>query len=148
MNTPFRLSLVKTSTGWTLTRWESRVVTTFNADGYATKVTDRNGNVTSLTNLTSSPKVTGWSGPASARVNTVTNTGYEDQVTVGQDPANPLLQMTLAASNGLYSTVTDLGGATTDIAYTPEGRIASIDAPATGRVSFVYDGAGRLAGGV
>jgi RHS repeat-associated protein len=134
-----RSTLTKTASGWDLKQWDSNTVTSFNNDGAPTGLTDRNGNKTAITTSDGVPtQVTGWTGPAAARTASLSKTGDMNTVQVAD------MKMTLTASGGKIAEITAVNGSTTTIAYTAEGRVESIQAPATGKVSFTYDSTGRV----
>lgn len=135
-----RSTLVKTQSGWDLRQWDSNTITSFNNDGNPIGLTDRNGNKTSITPTSSGvpASVTGWRGPVTARTVKLEQAGAVNTVTVGGQ------KVTLTSENGRISSITALNGSTTKISYNTEGRVAAIEAPLTGKVSFSYDSLGRL----
>ncbi|BDZ48627.1 hypothetical protein GCM10025867_08680 [Frondihabitans sucicola] len=83
----FKQDLVKTgTTGYTLTDRTSRQVVTFNADGVATSVADRNGNSTTLNSYTAGVPATvvSTAGPTGARTAALSFNGSTLATTITQ----------------------------------------------------------------
>lgn len=139
----FKNTLVKTgSTGWTLSDHATRAVSTFTAAGVLTKITDRNGNATTLTSTT----ITATRGGAAARKATLgftgglltsmtqgSDTGGSRTVTYGYDTVNQRL-----------TSITDTGGAVTTLSWDGAGNLVSISDPSTTVVNFAYDSTRRV----
>lgn len=149
----FTADLAQIAGGWTLTDHASAQKQTFNAAGLLTSITDRNGNVTTITYnpyaATVPLTVTGNAGPVAARaVNVVRNGstgrisginqsgtgsvsravayGYDgagDLVTV-KDALNRTTTFTYAAHELI--TVTAPGGITTNFTYDAQARVTSV----------------------
>ena len=139
----FKNTLVKTgTTGWTLSDHATRAVSTFTAAGVLSKITDRNGNATTLT----STSVTATRGGANARKATLgftgglltsmtqaSDTGGSRTVTYGYDTANQQL-----------TSITDTGGAVTTFSWDGAGNLVSINDPSSTVVMFAYDSTRRV----
>jgi RHS repeat-associated protein len=147
----FKSSLVKTgTTGWTLSEHATRTVSTFNTAGTLTKVTDRNGQPTTLAYSPTTGKldsITATRGGTSARRATMTftgglltamtqasDTGGSRTVAYGYDTAAQRL-----------TSITDPAGGVTTLTWDPAtGDLASVQDPSTTVLSFGYDTAHRV----
>ena len=142
-----KADLVKTSTGYTLTSRTTAEVQTFDADGKAVSIADRNGNTTTLTYSGARPtKVVGIRGTAGAKT-----------VDLTYGSASGLLERMSQSSSGAarYAGFTtdpygentiefrDLAGKVTKFAYSGS-LLTRITSPTGSQVNFTYDGQGRV----
>lgn len=143
-----KADLVKTSTGYTMTWRESATVVTFNTDGQALSVADRNGNKTTYTYTNGVlSKVVGTRGVTAARTVTIattttaitltqTTTAGTRTVKFEKDSTNDLTAFVDAEGkrtefetwSGQVRKVTSPTGAVTDIAYDASDRVTAITA--------------------
>jgi len=118
----FTATLVKTSSGWTLTDHATGSVVAFNSSGKPTTITDRNGNTITVSYNSSGQQtnITSDAGPSSARVGA---TAY--------------------GSNGFISSYTQTGsdGTTHKVTYgyDSSGNLTSITDPDGNQYVFAYD---------
>ncbi|MFQ4150211.1 RHS repeat-associated core domain-containing protein [Arthrobacter sp. LAPM80] len=142
-----KADLVKTgTTGWTLTSRTSASVVTFDTDGKATKVTDRNNNPTTITWTSGRPRtVTSTRGVAGARV---ANLGYDSSsgllASISQTSGTSSRSVSFARDGSQnLAGFTDLAGKTTTFGYTAN-RVTTITSPAGGVTNLSYDSTGRV----
>lgn len=138
-NTPagVKADLVKVGTDYRLTFRESSVVATFNADGRALSIADRNGNVTALA-YGSNMTVTSTAGPAAARTATITTTATTTTVSQSSGGSSRSMVYTRDGSGNLTK-ITDLTGKDTVFGYGPANTLTSIMAPDGGVMTIAYD---------
>lgn len=123
----FKATLVKTSSGWRLTDHKSGQVIAFNSAGKPTTITDRNGNVITVSYNSSGQqaKITSDWGPSAIRAGT---TAY--------------------GGNGFISSFTQTGtdGTTHTVSYgyDSSGNLTSITDPDLNQYGFGYDSAHDL----
>lgn len=147
----FKNHLAKNGTsGWLLTDHATRAVSTFDVAGTLTKVTDRNGQATTLAYSPTTQKltsITSTRGGANARKATMvfsgglltsmtqaSDTGGSRTVSYGYDTANQRL-----------TSITDTGGGVSTLTWDPTtGDLASIKDPSTTVLSFTYDSSRRV----
>lgn len=139
----FNQDLVKTGTGYTLTDRTSRQVVTFDADGKATAVADRNGNSTAITyNSSAQPAtVVSTAGPTAARTATLTYNSSTLLFTVSQtgDQYNTRTVQYQKDSSSNLTSIIDAEGNTTSFGYS--GRDLTQITSTTGQVTNItYSG--------
>ncbi|WP_354570472.1 hypothetical protein [Glaciihabitans sp. UYNi722] len=135
-----------TVSGYTLTYSVSQSVETFDANGLAKTVTDRNGNVTTYGfdpygNPTS---VVSSAGPSAARTATVAYNGstYTETVTVTNGSLTRNVKYIKNSVSNLTSIV-DASGNSTSFTYT-SGNLTQVISVTGAETDFSYDGSGRV----
>ncbi|MDQ5986427.1 MAG: hypothetical protein CSYNP_02151 [Syntrophus sp. SKADARSKE-3] len=129
--------ITKNANGNYVRTLQNGIIQNFNASGFLTSVTDRNGNSTILTyNGSNLSAITDPSG----RITTVTSTG--DLITALTDAAGRTY--TLGYMNGFLTSVTDPLGNAWQYTYDANGRMLTKTYPAGRAVTYTYDVAGRL----
>ncbi|RPE77904.1 RHS repeat-associated protein [Frondihabitans sp. PhB161] len=141
----FKQDLVKGTgtTGYTLTDRTSRQVVTFNTDGVATSVADRNGNKTTLNDYAAGVPATvvstaGPSGSRTAALNFNPST-LATTITQTADQYNTRTVKYQKDSSGNLTGFTDAAGNTTTFAYSGHD-LTSITGPTGAVTSFTYSG--------
>ena len=123
----FKAKLVKTSSGWNLTAHDSGQVIAFNSSGKQTTVTDRNGNVTTVS---------------------YNSSGQQTKITSDWGPAAIRVGATAYGSNGFISSFTQTGTDSTthtvSYGYDSAGNLTSITDPDLNQYVFGYDSAHDL----
>jgi len=123
----FKALLVKTSSGWNLTAHNSGQVIAFNSSGKPTKITDRNGNVTTVS---------------------YNSSGQQTKITSDWGPSAIRVGATAYGSNGFISSYTQTGtDATTHqvgYGYDSAGNLTSITDPDGNQYIFGYDSSHNL----
>jgi RHS repeat-associated protein len=123
----FKATLVKTSSGWKLTDHGTGQVTAFNSSGHPSTITDRNGNVTTVS---------------------YNSSGQQTKITSDWGPAAIRVGATAYGSNGFVSSYTQTGtDATThtvSYGYDSAGNLTSITDPDGNQYIFGYDSAHDL----
>jgi RHS repeat-associated protein len=171
----FKNALVKTgTTGWTLTEHNSGAVSTFNASGVLTKVTDRNGQNTALTytsgQVSKIQSTQGGTGASTANVSfssgLVTGLSQTGDAGIGTRTVTytyspKLIRITDAAgrithfgynSPGDLTSITNTGGQITDFSYDSNHKVTSVTrenpggTDATTRFSYVSGTQTQVAG--
>lgn len=142
----FKSSLVKDASGWTLTEHQSQDALRFNTSGALVSITDRNGNVTTITQSgTATYKdvaITTPAGTTAARSASVT-TPYSGTTTITQGTSSPRsVSFTRYGSDA--DRFTDARGRFTDFTYTTAGLLTQISAPGSVTTSFTYDTSNRV----
>jgi len=140
----FKQNLTKTAAGgYTLTDRESRQVVSFDADGKATSVADRNNNATQITYGSNGQpaSVVSTAGPTAARTATLAYNPSQLVFTVSQTDGGyntRTVKYQKDASSNLVSIVDAAGNAT---ALTYKGTdLTSITSVTGAKTSFTYDG--------
>lgn len=134
------------TTGWVLTSRTSAEVITFDSDGRATKVTDRNANNTAFSWSSTKPtQVVSTRGIAGARTATIsyTSLGLLDRYSQTSAGTTRTASFTRDPYTNNLTGFTDLAGKTTSFAYTG-GRVSAITSPAGGVTNISYDTTGRV----
>jgi len=139
----FKQDLVKSTAGYTLTDRESRQVVSFDADGKATSVADRNGNTTKITyGANGQPaSVVSTAGPTPARTATLAFNPSRLEFTVSQtgDSYNTrTVKYQKDPSSNLVSIV-DAAGNATSLTYKGTD-LTSITSVTGAKTTFTYDG--------
>ncbi|MHA7175168.1 RHS repeat domain-containing protein [Arthrobacter sp. Sr24] len=141
-----KADLVKTgATGWTLTSRTSATVLTFNTDGQATQIKDRNSNATALIWASGKlTKVVSTRGVAGARTANLAynSNGLLDGITQSSGTSARSVSFAHDTSKNL-SGFTDLAGKNTTFTYT-SGRVATITSPTGAVTTLSYDSAGKV----
>jgi RHS repeat-associated protein len=123
----FKASLVKTSSGWDLTGHDSGQVTAFNSSGEPTKITDRNGNVITVS---------------------YNSSGQQTKITSDWGPSAIRVAAAAYGSNGFISSFTQTGtdGTTHTViyGYDSSGNLTSITDPDGNQYVFGYDNSHNL----
>ena len=123
----FKATLVKTSSGWNLTDHGTGQVTAFNSSGHPSTITDRNGNVTTVS---------------------YNSSGQQTKITSDWGPSAIRVGATAYGSNGFISSFTQTGtDATThtvSYGYDSSGNLTSITDPDGNQYVFGYDSAHDL----
>ncbi|MHA7175802.1 hypothetical protein ACX80D_04040 [Arthrobacter sp. Sr24] len=142
-----KADLVKTGTpGWTLTSRTSASVLTFNTDGQATQIKDRNSNATAL--IWSSGKLTkvvstrGVAGARTANLGYNSSTGLLEGITQSSGTSARSVSFAHDTSKNL-SGFTDLAGKNTTFTYS-SGRVATITSPTGAVTTLSYDSNGKV----
>ncbi|WP_213065689.1 hypothetical protein, partial [Acinetobacter baumannii] len=128
-------------TGYTLIDRTSRQVVTFDADGKATAVTDRNVNSTAITYASGQPaSVVSTAGPTAARTATLTYNSSTLTFTVSQtgDSYNTRTVKYVKDSSSNLTSIVDAEGNTTAFGYT--GRDLTSITSTTGAVTTITYG--------
>lgn len=138
-----KADLVAVGSTFTLTDRQSRQVTTFNADGQPTTITDRNGNTTTIayTGAGNPSSVTSSAGPTAARTATLAYSSTTRTLTATQTSGSSTrsVKWVKDASSNLTSIV-DAEGKTTSFAYTGQ-QLTSITGPTGAVVTIGYESA-------
>ncbi|HEY2638801.1 MAG TPA: RHS repeat-associated core domain-containing protein [Streptosporangiaceae bacterium] len=123
----FKATLVKTSSGWNLTDHTSGNVTAFNSSGKPSKITDRNGNATTVS---------------------YNSSGQQTSITSDWGPSAIRAGHTSYGSNGFISAITqdgtDATSHTVSYGYDSSGNLTSITDPDLNQYSFGYDSSHNL----
>lgn len=140
-----KADLVKNPDGYTLTWRTTATVVTFDSDGNATKVTDRNNNTTTIGHDDSRPiNVVATKGASGARRATI---GYDSAGKLsGFSQTNGYDTRTIGVETTPYgdlSKVIDAEGKGTFFTYAGH-RVTSITSPGQSTTDFAYDSAGRV----
>lgn len=144
--TGLKADLVKTSTGYTLTYRQSRTLVTFDANGNAVSVADRNTNTTSIGYTSGQPSsVTSPAGPAAARTATMSYSSTTRTLTVSQSSGglSRSVKYIKDADSNLTSIV-DANGKTTSFSYGAGSKLASITSPTGAITQITYGSDGLL----
>ena len=138
--------LVGSGTGYTLTDLTSRQVVTFNTNGLATSVADKNGNTTTIGYSSSTPtSVVGTAGATAARTAALSYNLSLLTYTVTQTNGSLTRNVKFVkdSSNNLASIV-DANGKTTAFGY-GTGGLTSITSPTGAVTNITYDTSGKVA---
>src|SRR5215470_7795589 len=123
----FKATLVKTSSGWKLTGHGCGCVTAFNSSGHPSTITDRNGNVSTVS---------------------YNSSGQQTKITSDWGPAAIRVGATAYGGNGFISSFTQTGtDATThtvSYGYDSAGNLTSITDPDLNQFTFGYDSSHNL----
>jgi len=118
----FKATLVKTSSGWKLTGHGCGCVTVFNSSGHPSTITDRNGNVSTVS---------------------YNSSGQQTKITSDWGPAAIRVGATAYGGNGFISSFTQTGTDATTHAvsygYDSAGNLTSITDPDLNQFTFGYD---------
>lgn len=144
----FKMSMVKTSSGWTLTENESQDALRFDTAGALVSITDRNGNATSITasgsgthktiSVATPAGASGWSNDASiSTASGVTTIKHGD-------PASPLRTARFEPVGTTGLRFVDARSRNTTFDFTSTGLITKITAPGSVVTEFTYDANGRV----
>jgi len=141
----FKSDLAGSGTGWTLTDRTSRRVITFNADGLASQVTDRNGNATTITNNYTTPaQVVSSAGPVAARTAQFSFSSSTGELGISQTSGSSTRSVKYVKdSSANLVSIVDALGKTTTMTYS-SGRLATITAPTNQVTTFTYTTAGKV----
>jgi YD repeat-containing protein len=152
----FKATLVKTSSGWNLTAHNSGQVIAFNSSGKPTTVTDRNGNVTTVSYNSSGQqtKITSDWGPSAIRAGATAygSNGFISSYTqTGTDATTHTVSYGYDSSGNLTS-ITDPDGNVYTFGYDSSHDLTSITTPTTSTdpsgpndvTSFTYDSSHRV----
>ncbi|MBS2938515.1 RHS repeat-associated core domain-containing protein [Nocardioides sp. J2M5] len=146
----FKSSLVKDASGWTLTEHNSQDALRFNTSGALVSITDRNSNVTTITQSGSATyknvTITTPAGSGSAKaasVATATSGTTAGTTTITQGASSPR-SVSFARPASDATRFTDARGRSTDFTYTSTGLLKEIDAPGAVTTSFTYDSSRRV----
>jgi len=158
--------------GYTLTSYVSQTVESFDSNGLAKTITDRNGNVTTFgVDPYGNPTITSSAGPTSARTATVVYNAATFTETVTQtngvltrsvkyikNSASDLTSIVDTMGNstafiytsGMLTQIISVTGAETDVSYDSSGRVTQIDqhnttagSPGTSTTRLTYPTAGQ-----
>ncbi|MFC8304278.1 RHS repeat-associated core domain-containing protein [Specibacter sp. NPDC057265] len=141
-----KADLVKTgTTGWILTSRTSAQVITFDTDGRATKIADRNANTTTLTWSYSRPtEVVSTRGITAVRTAAIAYDSAGMLASYSQTSAGTTRRASFDRDPyGNLTTFTDRAGKTTTFGYTG-GRVSTITSPTGAVTTLTYDGTGRV----
>lgn len=143
----YKASLVKTSSGWSLTDHATGAKSAFNWTGTLTSITDRNNNITGFSyNGTQSATITSTRGGTHAHTALFTYTGNVlTQITQASDTTGSRSVHYGYDANGRLASLTDAAGNVTTFGYdTTTGDLTSIDDPSTTVTTFTYDTSHRV----
>ena len=146
-----KADLVKTSTGYTLTSRTTAEVQTFDADGKAVSVADRNGNKTTLAydNQARPNTIVGTRGSTAARTATLKYSGAQVLERISQTAGTSTRYAGFTsdyATNNL-SSFRDLTGKVTEFHYDDwrdSNLLTHIISPTGAVITFTYDDLGRV----
>ncbi|MCC3279648.1 hypothetical protein LJ754_10855 [Arthrobacter sp. zg-Y40] len=142
-----KADLVKTATGYTLTSRTTAEVQTFNADGKAVSLADRNGNKTTLTYNGARPtKIVGTRASEAARTATVSYGSQSGLVEkISQTAGSNTRSATFGKDDYSQNMVIyqDVNGKSTKFGYSGS-LLTRITSPTGSAVTFTYDNQGRV----
>lgn len=142
-----KADLVKTSTGYTLTSRTTAEVQTFDADGKAVSVADRNGNKTTLTYNGNKPtKIVGTRASEAARTATVSygaETGLVEKISQSAGTSTRAASFTKDQYSNNMVSYKDVNGKSTGFEYSGS-LLIRITSAAGSTVRFSYDNQARV----
>ncbi|WP_181419743.1 RHS repeat-associated core domain-containing protein [Arthrobacter psychrolactophilus] len=141
-----KADLVKTgATGWTLTSRTSAQIITFDSDGRATKIADRNANNTTLIWSSNKPtQIVSTRGITAVRTATIAYDSGGLLASYSQTSGGATRTASFARdTNGNLTGFTDRAGMSTTFAYTG-GRVSTITTAAGAITKLSYDSSGRV----
>ncbi|MDF2497139.1 MAG: hypothetical protein K0Q86_771 [Arthrobacter koreensis] len=142
-----KADLVKTSTGYTLTSRTTAEVQTFDADGKAVSVADRNGNKTTLAYTGTRPTtIVGTRGSTAARTATLSygsGAGMLDRISQTAGTTTRAATFVKDQYNDNLAVYKDLNGKSTSFVY-DNGRLIRITSATGSVIKFSYDNQSRV----
>lgn len=144
--TGFKVSMVKTSTGWKVTDHASNAVTTFGSTGRLDRITDRNGQATTFAYDSAGllTQITSTRGGAGARTANLTWSGGKLATIVQTGDEGTLRTSTYTYTAGRLTTIDDPTSRSVRPDYDSAGDLTSITDEDGHVTSFDYDSAHRV----
>jgi RHS repeat-associated protein len=141
----FKVAMVKTASGWTVTDHGSNAVSTFDSAGRLTKITDRNSQATTFTYTSGQlTKVVSTRGGAGAKTATLTWSGSTLSTIAQTGDDGTLRNSTYTYTSGRLTKISDPSSKSVHLAYNSAGDLSSITNEDGHYTNFDYDTSHRV----